>query len=377
MNRREFLRNALLGLAGVTAVAGGGTFYFINRPEFGRFPSGTRLEKILASPHYFIDHFECLTPVNVMSDDAQEKENLVIIMAKLLFGDKSHLAPPKTLPSKKTNLKALNPKQDCAVWMAHSTIYLQLAGQKILVDPVFSSYASPIFFVNRAFDGSNIYTADDFPTIDILAITHDHFDHLDYPSIMALKPKIKRVLCPLGVGEYFEQWGFDVANIVEEDWFTAIELGAGLQAHFLPSQHFSGRLLTLRKTEWCAFAFVTPNKKIFCSGDGGYSAHFKDIGKKFGAFDYAFLENGQYNLAWHAIHCLPNETADAAVDIGAKKVVPIHSSKFALARHAWNEPYNDLIAASVGKSYELLTPMIGELIPFDEDKKFSQWFNEI
>ncbi|MBQ7198469.1 MAG: MBL fold metallo-hydrolase [Selenomonadaceae bacterium] len=377
MNRREFLRNAFLGLAGVTAVAGGGTFYFINRPEFGRFPSGTRLEKILASPHYFIDHFECLTPVNVMSDDAQEKENRVIAMAKFLFGDKSALSPPKTLPSEKTNLKALDPKKDCAVWMAHSTIYLQLDGRKILVDPVFSSYASPIFFANRAFDGSNIYTADDFPPIDILAITHDHWDHLDYPSVMALKPKIKKVICPLGVGEYFEQWGFDVANIVEEDWFTATDLGAGLQAHILPSQHFSGRLLTLRKTEWCAFAFVTPNKKVFCSGDGGYSPHFKDIGKKFKSFDFAFMENGQYNLAWHPIHCMPNETAQASVDLGAKKVVPIHASKFALARHTWNAPYNDLIAASVDKSYKLLTPKIGELIPFDEEKNFTQWFNEL
>ena len=377
MNRREFLRNALFGLAGLSAVAGGGAFYFVNRPEFGRLPSGTRLEKILASPHYFIDHFECLTPVNVMSDDAQEKENRVIAMAKFLFGDKSALSPPKTLPSEKTNLKALDPKKDCAVWMAHSTIYLQLDGRKILVDPVFSSYASPIFFANRAFDGSNIYTADDFPPIDILAITHDHWDHLDYPSVMALKPKIKKVICPLGVGEYFEQWGFDVANIVEEDWFTATDLGAGLQAHILPSQHFSGRLLTLRKTEWCAFAFVTPNKKVFCSGDGGYSPHFKDIGKKFKSFDFAFMENGQYNLAWHPIHCMPNETAQASVDLGAKKVVPIHASKFALARHTWNAPYNDLIAASVDKSYKLLTPKIGELIPFDEEKNFTQWFNEL
>ena len=375
MNRRNFLRNALLGLVGVTAAAGGGAVYFVNRPEFGRLPSGTRLEKILASPHYFNDHFECLTPVKVMSDEVQQKENRIIATAKWLMEDKSKMTPPKILPSVKTDLKALNPNQDCAVWMGHSTIYLQLAGQKILLDPVFSPYASPIFFINRAFDGSNIYTADDFPQIDILAITHDHWDHLDYPSIMALKPKVKRVLCALGVGEYFEQWGFDVANIVEEDWFTEVDLGAGLKANILPSQHFSGRFLTQNPTEWCSFAFVTPNKKVFCSGDGGYSQHFKDIGKRFGDFDYAFMENGQYNLAWHAIHCLPNETANAAVDIGAKKIVPIHSGKFALARHAWNESYNDLMAESVGKPYELLTPMIGELIPFDEDKKFSSWFN--
>ena len=377
MNRRNFLRNALFGLVGITAAAGGGAFYFINRPEFGRLPAGDRLQKILASPHYFTDHFECLTPVQVMSADAQKKGSRIVATVKWLLGDKSTLSPPKPLPSEKTNLLALNPKQDCAVWMGHSTIYLQLAGRRILLDPVFSPYASPIFFINRAFEGSNIYTAEDFPPIDILAITHDHWDHLDYPSIMALKPKVKRVLCPLGVGEYFEQWGFDVANIVEEDWFTTTDFGVDFKATILPSQHFSGRLTTQNPTEWCAFAFLTPNKKVFCSGDGGYSSHFKDIGKRFGGFDFAFMENGQYNLDWHAIHCLPNETADAAADIGAKKVVPIHSSKFALARHAWNEPYNDLIAASADKSYKLLTPKIGELIPFDEEKNFVEWFNEM
>ena len=146
-----------------------------------------------------------------------------------------------------------------------------------------------------------------------------------------------------------------------------------MTAHIVPSQHFSGRMLTQNPTEWCAFAFITPARKIFCSGDGGYGAHFKDIGKKFGGFDLAFMENGQYNLAWHAIHMLPNETAQASEDIRAKKVVPIHSGKFALARHIWNEPYKDLLAASTEKNYELLTPRIGELITFSE-QKFSTWF---
>ena len=372
MNRRNFIRNILIGGAGVAALTGGGIFHYIRQPKFGRLPSGSRLEKISASPHYFQDHFECLTPVRVMSEDVKEKENRIVATWKFLFGDKSGLVPPMPIPTAKTNLKSLG-NEDCAIWMGHSTIYLQLGGRKILLDPVFSDYASPIFFVNRAFAGSNIYSAEDFSTIDILAITHDHWDHLDYPSIIALKPKIKTVLCPLGVGEYFEQWGFDVDKIIEEDWDSVIDFGHGLTAHILPSQHFSGRMLTQNPTEWCAFAFVTFARKIFCSGDGGYSNHFKDIGKKFGGFDLAFMENGQYNLAWHAIHMLPQETAQASEDIHAAQVVPIHSGKFALARHKWNEPYKDLLAASEGKSYELLTPRIGELIKFDE-KIFEHWF---
>ena len=375
MDRRNFIRNVLIGGAGLTLAAGGGIFYYVNRPEFGRLPSGERLKKILSSPHYFGDHFECLTPVKVMSDDVDEKENRIAATWKFLFGDKTGLVPPMPIPTAKTNLKSLNPAEDCAIWMGHSTIYLQLDGRKILIDPVFSSYASPIFFVNRAFDGSNVYSADDFPTIDILAITHDHWDHLDYPTIMQLKPKIKTVLCPLGVGEYFEQWNFDAEKIIEDDWDSAIDFGRDLTAHILPSQHFSGRMLTQNPTEWCAFAFVTSARKIFCSGDGGYSEHFKDIGKKFGGFDLAFMENGQYNRAWHAIHLLPNETAQASQDIHAGKVVPIHAGKFALARHAWNEPYKDLIAESANKNFELLTPRIGELIKFHGEQNFQPWFD--
>jgi len=374
MNRRNFIRNGLIGVGAFAAVSGGGIFYYINRPEFGRLPQGERLKKILSSPHYFVDHFECLTPVQVMSADSENAENRFSAMWKFLFGDKSHLQPPGKIPTAKTNLKEIPANLDCAVWMGHSTIFLQLAGKKILLDPVFSSYASPVFFINKAFEGSNIYTAEDFPEIDILAITHDHWDHLDYPSVMALKPKIKKIICPLGVGEYFEQWNFDLKNIFEEDWDSEVDFG-DLKIFILPSQHFSGRFLKQNPTEWCSYAFVTQNKKIFCSGDGGYSEHFKSIGEKFGEFDFAFLENGQYNLAWHAIHCLPEETAQAGVDVRAKKIVPIHAGKFALARHAWNDPYKDLQKFSREKNYQLLTPRIGELIDFTQEQKFSEWFN--
>lgn len=367
MNRRNFIKKGLIGAAGLAALGGGGICYYVNRPEFGRLPSGERLQKILKSPHYFIDHFECINPVKVMSDD----ENRISATLKFLFGDKTNLTPPQPVPSVKTILKDLPHDLNCAVWMGHSTIFLQIAGLKILIDPVFSPYASPIFFINRAFDGSNIYSADDFPQIDILAITHDHWDHLDYPSVMALKPKIKNVICPLGVGEYFEQWNF--SNIIEQDWDSEFDFGE-LKIFWLTSQHFSGRMLKPNPTEWGSFAFITPQLKIFCSGDGGYNSHFKQFGEKFGSFDFAFIENGQYNKAWHAIHLLPNETADAAEDIHAKNLIPIHGGKFALARHAWNAPYIDLSAASVNKSYRLLTPRIGELINFSQEQTFSQWF---
>ena len=373
MNRRNFI---IGGLATVGMLSLGG-YSFLHRPEFGRLPQGERLARIQASPHYVNGQFQNLVPVQVMNEDSGE--NRFVATAKFLFGDKSALSPQEPMLSHKTDLKTLDINQDLVVWMGHSTFYMQLGGRRILIDPVFSAYASPVFFINKAFPGSNVYTSDDIPDIDVLAISHDHWDHLDYPTVMALKSKIKNIVCPLGVGEYFEQWGFDSQILHEEDWDTEIKLAADFSVHVLSSQHFSGRFLTPNPTLWCGFAFITPRHKVYYSGDGGYGAHFKTIGDQFGGFDLMLGENGQYNMAWHAIHMLPEETAKAAVDVGAKALLPAHGGKFALARHPWQEPYIELSRYSQGQSYKLLTPMIGEVLYIGDEppQQFSQWWEHM
>ena len=357
-------------------LAGGGVL-FTRRPEFGRIPQGERLARIQASPHYVNGQFQNLVPVQVMSEDSGE--NRLVAMAKFLFGDKSELSPKQPMISRKTNLKTLDAETDAVVWMGHSSFFLQLGGRRILIDPVFSPYASPVFFINKAFPGSNVYTAEDMPDIDVLAISHDHWDHLDYPTVMALKSKVKQIVCPLGVGEYFEAWGFDTKLLHEEDWNTEIKLAEDFFVHILPSQHFSGRFLTRNPTLWCGFAFVTPRHKVYYTGDGGYGEHFKDIGRKFGGFDLMLGENGQYNMAWHAIHMLPEETAKAAMDVGAKTLLPAHGGKFALARHPWQEPYRELAQASRGMDYELITPEIGEIayIGGEQPQEFDAWWERM
>ncbi|MBQ3853382.1 MAG: MBL fold metallo-hydrolase [Anaerovibrio sp.] len=373
MNRRNFIIGGL-ATAGMLSLGG---YSFIHRPEFGRLPQGERLARIQASPHYINGKFQNLVPVQVMSEDSGE--NRFVATAKFLFGDKSALSPKEPMLSHKTDLKKLDIKQDLVVWMGHSTFYMQLGGRRILIDPVFSSYASPVFFINKAFSGSNIYTAADMPDIDVLAISHDHWDHLDYPTIMALKDKIKNIVCPLGVGEYFEQWGFDLQILHEEDWDKEIKIAEDFSIHILPSQHFSGRFLTQNPTLWCGFAFVTPKNKVYYSGDGGYGEHFKAIGKQFGGFELMLGENGQYNMAWHDIHLLPEETAQAAADVRAKALLPAHGGKFALARHPWQEPYQKLAEASQGKDYQLLTPEIGEAVSIDEIslQAFGKWWEKM
>lgn len=371
MTRREFI---LAGLGLLGTAAAGGVYSYVHRPKFGELPTGERLKGMQASPHYHGDHFENLVPVPVMSEEEGEHENRITATWKFLFGDKTGLVPDRPLPTEKTNLFALPREQDAVVWLGHSSFYVQLGGYRILIDPVFSSYASPLWFINRAFAGSNVYTAEDFPEIDVLAMSHDHWDHLDYPTVMALKSRVHYVVCPLGVGAYFEQWGFDQDMIHEEDWDTEIKLFDTLSVHILPSQHFSGRFLKQNPTLWCGMAFITPKRSLYYTGDGGYGDHFKAIGKKFGGFDCVLAENGQYNLAWHPIHMLPEETAKACEEVGAKFVIPAHNSKFALARHPWQEPMARLQAASQDKSYQLLTPEIGALVLLDQKQSFSPWW---
>ena len=370
LDRRSFI----LGGLGVLGAAVGGGAWFVNTPKFGRLPRGTRLERIKASPHFINGRFECLEPVEVLADP---NENRIVTTVKFFLQDKSALFPKQPMLSTKTDLKSLPPNEDILVWMGHSTFFMQLGGKKILIDPVFSSYGSPVFFVNKAFPGSNIYTAEDVPVLDILAITHDHWDHLDYATVMDLKPKIKNVVVPLGVGEYFEQWDFDLNKLHEEDWDAVVDFG-DLKIHFLPSQHFSGRFLTTNPTLWCAFAFETPARKVFLSGDGGYGKHFKAIGEKFGGFDLALMENGQYNLRWHAIHMLPEETVQATLDIRARQLITSHNGKFALGMHPWQEPYLEITRLSEGKSFERLTPMIGEKVLIGQSgQHFEHWWEKM
>lgn len=367
------MKKMLLALLIVSIVLVLSAVLYVKQPQFGSLPAGERLEKIKKSPNYSDEQFQNLVPTPVVI----RENNSISSFVKFLFTKKEEQTPKDPIPGRKTNLMALDLKQDIVVWLGHSSYYLQLGGKRILIDPVFSSYASPVFFINKAFPGSNQYNAEDIPKIDYLLISHDHWDHLDYPTIMALKPKIKQIVSPLGVGTYFEQWGFEQGQVHEADWFTALELETNLTIHVLPSRHFSGRLLTRNKTLWSGFALITPERRVFYSGDGGYGAHFKKIGEMFGGFDLAIMENGQYDQDWPYIHLMPEEAAQAAEELKAKALLPGHAGKFSIAKHAWDDPFKRIAQASQTKRYRLLTPIIGEAVELEnQEQQFLPWWEK-
>lgn len=346
-------------------------YFYIKQPQFAELSQNVKLPSIHTSTYeHGVFYNQQPTPVLTRLNEKSQLTELI----DFLFTKQPDAIPSAPIPSMKTDLHHLSSQENAIVWMGHSSYFLQIDGIKVLIDPVFSENASPVPFTNLAFKGSNRYSVDDIPVVDYLLITHDHWDHLDYPTIMGLKDKIGKVITPLGVGDYFRQWGFDKNVIYEGDWNDVFK-DKKTEIHILPARHFSGRLLTRNKTLWGSFALITSKHRIYVGGDSGYGPHFKEIGKKFNRFDIAILENGQYDPDWRLIHMSPKETAQAAIDLNAEALLPSHNSKFKLANHSWRDPLIQISQLSKTKQYRLLTPMIGQKTEVDNKKQhFSQWW---
>ena len=355
----------------VIAIAGF-AYYVLSQEVFGANPEGKRLEKMMLSENYKNGQFQNLS----VTPQLAEGESMPKVMFNFLFGKKNpDLKPKISIPFVETDLKNLSKDQNVFIWFGHSSYFIQLNGVSFLVDPVFSKFGSPFRFFNKVFPGSDFYTADLMPEIDYLVITHDHYDHLDYPTVKSLKNKVKQVILPLGVGSHFEKWGYAEEQLLEEDWGGSFVLKNNLQITFTPARHFSGRKFNRNNTLWSSFILQSADKKIFLGGDSGYDSHFKMIGEKYGPFDFAILENGQYNEAWKYIHTLPEDVIQASEDLKAKKIIPVHSAKFALALHAWNEPLTTVSAFAKEKNLSFLTPKIGQILNLDQENiPFEKWW---
>lgn len=358
----------------VLVLFGAGTFIYMQRPEFGASPSAGRLERIKKSPHYKDGKFENQHFTPALTEGYSYPE----VLYEFIFSKRERRVPVDNIPSVKTDLKALDLSQDVLVWFGHSSYFLQLDGKRILVDPVFSGNASPLPGSNKAFKGTERYSVDDLPEIDYLFISHDHYDHADYETLLKLNNKTGRVICGLGVGEHLERWGFAASKIVEKDWYEKIELDSGFVVHTIPARHFSGRGFSRNNTLWLSFLLQSPSLKIFIGGDSGYDTHFAEAGNKFGPIDLAILENGQYDIKWKYIHMLPDEVLKAANDLKAKRLFPVHSSKFAMANHAWDEPLKKLTELNKKQNVPVITPVIGERVNLrDQHQQFKQWWLEV
>lgn len=348
-------------------------YIFFLQAQFGSIVSGESLQKIQQSFNYKNGQFQNLSPTPQLTEGG----TVPSIMIDFFFRKNKNSKPPHSLPSQKIDLLQLDKNKDVLVWFGHSSYFMQADGKKFLVDPVLNGHASPVKFTTRSFKGSDVYTADDVPPIDCLFISHDHYDHLDYETLVQLQPKIKKVITGIGVGAHLKRWGYAANDIIELNWNEVCMPEENFIINTTPARHFSGRGLKRNQSIWLSFVLTTPTNKIFIGGDSGYDKHFKTIGEQFGPFDLVILENGQYNRHWKFIHMMPEETVQAAIDLQAKKLLPVHWGKFSLSLHAWDEPIIRLTAEAEKKAVTVVHPMIGEALYWKEVKPGVKWWEDV
>lgn len=360
-------------LAGVVAVPTVSGFLFLRTEKFGALPQGVRLERILKSPHQKDGVFQNAEATEVMTG----KGGSVGLMADFLFGDHPGKIPRDSIPAVRSDLSTLERSQDLVVWFGHSSYLLQVGGVRFLVDPVFSGKATPMPFGTKAFAGSDLYKTSDMPVIDVLVITHDHWDHLDWETAKLLREKVGKVVCGLGVGAHLERWGYDPGKIVELDWNDSLTVSDSVVVRAHSARHFSGRGLTRSRSLWCSFSVKSPGRNVYLGGDGGEGRHFAAIGNEHGPFDLAILEQGQYDSAWRYIHLLPERLPAAMRGLRAARLMPVHNSKFSISRHPWSEPLRRLQAGADSGGYGLLTPRIGEVAKLTDTSIVEPWWTGV
>lgn len=296
-------------------------------------------------------------------------------MMREFFRKHPETEPPANLPHIRTDLYKLDDEYPSLVWFGHSSYLLRTEAKNFLVDPVLSGNAAPLKFMVKAFPGSNVYGADDLPFIDHLVLTHDHYDHLDFRTILQLAGKTGSVYCSLGVGAHLIYWGMDPAIITELDWWEQAELPGSMILTAAPARHFSGRGVRRGQSLWSSFVLQTPRHVFYLGGDSGYDSHFSDIGERFGPFDMAILEAGQYNPMWPLVHMMPEEAVQAAADLGARSLLPVHWGKFRLSTHPWNEPVKRIVKKAKETGMNIVTPMIGEPLSVNGHYHINEWWN--
>lgn len=342
---------------------------FVNfAPTFGAAASGESLARIQASENFRDGQFHNLIATEL---DTSSEENPRQLTA--FFSPAPDKNPTTALPSQALDLDKLTPGR--FVWLGHSTVLFNADGKLILTDPVFHR-ASPVPFIGEPFASTHVATAADLPALDMVLISHDHYDHLDYQAIQALDAKTQQFFVPLGLAAHLQHWGVAASKITEFDWYDS-QSSNGIDFTFAPTRHFSGRGINNRfSTLWGSWIVKSKNQSIYFSGDSGYFDEFKKIGENYGPIDIAFMENGAYNATWAQVHMLPEQSVQASIDLKAKVLFPIHWGKFDLALHPWDEPIQRATSAAKRLDVAIATPLIGEVFT-PENAPNTPWWSTI
>ncbi len=346
---------------------------YLKTPQFGQLPSGHRLQRIMKSPNYIKGRFRNIVrveePMSVSKLPTLIKQNRTKNIQK-------RPANKLTLQTDRINsLKDLASNIFKFTWFGHSSIWLELDGLNILIDPMLGPYASPVPGTVKRFSDTSDIDWNNLPDIDLVLLSHDHYDHLDYYTIKRIKDKVKKFITPLGVGSHLEHWGIEPDRISECYWHQSISF-KGINFTSCPTKHFSGRTPKGRNsTLWCSWVIQSPTQNIYFSSDSGYFNGFKFVGENYGPFDLCFVECGQYNTLWRENHMMPEESLQAFLELNGKIMVPIHWGAFSLAPHDWREPIERLLLSANEKGVEsIITPRLGQTVEVNKDFPKEEWW---
>jgi L-ascorbate metabolism protein UlaG (beta-lactamase superfamily) len=342
--------------------------------SLGKRPEGLRLERFTDSPLWNGEGFRNIhPPLPGLRDAAAARPTL----AEFLCGGVRRV-PRGPLPSLDPRASWLRPPGSGlrATWLGHSTVLIEIDGLRVLTDPVWGARASPSRIAGPKRFQPVPVALRALPPIDLVLVSHDHYDHLDYPTIRELATLEVPFVTSLGVGAHLEAWGVPAARITELDWWQSHQLpGAELSVTAAPAQHFSGRSLKDRNaTLWSSLVVRTPRHAVFFSGDTGLTAEYATIRERLGPFDLVMLEVGAFHPSWGDIHLGPENAIEAHRLLGGGALLPVHWGTFSLAMHAWDEPAETLLALAPRHQVQLVMPRLGEPVePLQVDGVTPWW----
>ncbi|TAL95768.1 MAG: hydrolase [Paraburkholderia sp.] len=312
---------------------------------------------------------------NVKPRPAESLRKTLGIVWNVLLNKPRGTAPTDALPVDALTRAQLDAAPDRSLYrLGHSTMLLKLRGQFWLTDPVFAERASPFrHFGPKRFHAPPVALAD-LPPLRGVILSHDHYDHLDRETVLALAPRTGVFLTPLGVGDRLIEWGIDASKVRQFDWWQGTEVD-GVQFTATPAQHFSGRsLFDGNSTLWASWVIVDDDLRVFFSGDTGYFDGFRAIGERLGPFDVTLVETGAYDAQWPYVHMQPEETVQAHIDLRGHWLVPIHNGTFDLAMHRWQEPFERVTGLALARGVALSTPRMGERLDLGAPHRGELWW---
>ncbi|WP_224749824.1 MBL fold metallo-hydrolase [Polycladospora coralii] len=332
-------------------------FFMRSYEVFGGKAPKNKIEEYQTFAYFKEGRFQNAIPTTMDNDFSS-----TVSMIRDFFKNDPNRQPTKPLPVKKIDFSGIKENQPTQItWLGHSAVLLQIDGKAILFDPMLGESPSPFSSIgSKRFQKELPFQIEDLPPIDAVFISHDHYDHLDHGTIKKLKAKVNQFFVPLGIENHLVRWGVDPAKIQAMTWWDETEY-ADLTIAFTPARHFSGRSLMDRNaTLWGSWVLIGKEQRVYFSGDSGYGPHFKEIGKKYGPFDFTMMESGQYDDRWAAIHMKPEESIQAHLDVKGKAMMPIHWGAFTLAFHDWTDPVERELKLAEQREVTLALPQVGE-----------------